>query len=276
MYDKCKVISELGCNHQGSIDTAKEMILQSKLAGANFIKLQKRDLTNYPKKWDDIYNSENSFGSTYYEHRKFLEFSIKQHIELKEYAESINIDYSTSVWDLKSAELIRELKPKYIKIPSALNSNYELIEYCLKHYSQVHVSLGMATKKERKLLLNYLNNYKNKVVIYWTTSTYPSKFEELFLLEIKKIKEQGFITGYSGHHLGIAADLISIAFKINYIERHFTLDRTMKGSDQVASLEKQGLNKLIRDIRAVEKALQYKGDDITDGEKINRKKLRND
>ena len=276
MNKQCKVISELGCNHQGSIITAKEMILQSKLAGADFIKLQKRDLTNYPKKWDNIYNSENSFGSTYYEHRKFLEFSIKQHIELKEYAESININYSTSVWDLKSAELIRELNPKYIKIPSALNSNYELIEYCLKHYSQVHISLGMATKKERKLLLNYLKDYKNKVVIYWTTSTYPSKFEELYLLEIKKIKEQGFVAGYSGHNLGLAVDMVSIVFKISYIERHFSLDRTMKGLDQSASLEPQGLNKLIRDIRATEKALKYKGEDITSGEKINREKLRSE
>ena len=214
MNNKCKIVSELCANHIGSIEICKEMILQSKLAGADFIKLQKRDLTNYPKKWDGIYNSENSFGTTYIEHRRYLEFSIEQHKELKEYAESINIDYSTSVWDIESARQIKELKPKYIKIPSACNNDYELIGYCLKHYSKVHVSLGMATKNERNTLLNYLKDYKNKVVIYWTTSTYPSKFEELFLLVIKNIKEQGFVAGFSGHHSGIAADISALTTKI--------------------------------------------------------------
>ena len=274
MNNKCKIVSELCANHIGSIKVCKEMILQSKLAGADFIKLQKRDLSHYPKKWDIIYNSENSFGTTYIEHRRYLEFSIEQHKELKEYAESINIDYSTSVWDIESAKQIKELKPKYIKIPSAFNNDYKLIGYCLKHYSQVHVSLGMATKNERNTLLNYLKDYKNKVVIYWTTSTYPSKFEELFLLEIKNIKEQGFVAGFSGHHLGIAADISALTLKAEWIERHFSLDRTMKGTDQAAGLEGQGLNKLIRDIRATEKALTYKGEDITDGEKKNRDKLR--
>ena len=273
---KCKIVSELCANHIGSIEIAKKMIQQSKLAGADFIKLQKRNLINYPKKWDDIYNSENSFGKTYIEHRRYLEFNIEQHKELKEYAESINIDYSTSVWDMESAKQIRELEPKYIKIPSALNNDYELIGYCLKHYSQVHVSLGMATKKERNILLNYLKDYKDKVVIYWTTSTYPSKFEELFLLEIKNIKEQGFIAGFSGHHLGISSDICARTLQVEWIERHFTLNRTMKGTDQSPGLEFQGLNKLIRDIRATEKALKYKGEDITDGEKKNKRKLRNE
>ena len=272
--NECKIVSELCANHIGSIKTCKEMILQSKLAGADFIKLQKRDLSNYPKKWDEVYNSENSFGTTYIEHRRYLEFNIEQHKDLKEYAESINIDYSTSVWDMKSAKQIKELKPKYIKIPSACNNNYELIDYCLKYYPQVHISLGMATEKERNTLLDYLKDYQDKVVIYWTTSTYPSKFEELFLLEIKKIKEQGFVAGFSGHHLGISSDIAALTLKAEWIERHFSLDRTMKGTDQGPALEPQGLNKLIRDIRATEKALAYKGTDIANGEKNNRRKLR--
>ncbi len=274
-YEKCMIIAECGCNHQGDMDVAKKMIIQVKLAGADYCKFQKRNIDEHLEWKNRLYNSENSFGKTYYDHRKFLEFSMQQHIELKEYCEKIGIRYSSSVWDLQSAKEIISLNPDYIKIPSALNNNYELLEYIYTNYNKsVHISVGMATRKERERLYDYLEDKKNRTVIYWTTSEYPAKFEDLFLLEIKGLIDKFKYVGYSAHNLGIAISLVSYVLGCEFIEYHFTLDRTMKGNDQSASLEPIGLQKLCRDLKAAEASLTYKGNNITDGEKLNRKKLR--
>lgn len=281
-YKECIVIAELGCNHQGNMDLAKEMIKQAKLAGAHYCKFQKRDINNYPKEWNDIYNSENSFGKTYIDHRRFLEFNIEQHKELKRYCEDyIGIGYSCSVWDIQSAKEIIPLILDYIKIPSACNNNYKLLEYVYSNYNEfIHISLGMATREERQSLLFWLetseHKYEDKTIPYWTTSDYPVKFEELYLMEIFSLAFNGYEVGFSGHHLGIAADIAAYTLGASYIERHFTLDRTMKGTDQSASLEPSGLQKLCRDLKAVHKSLSYKGEGITKGEKKNREKLRDE
>lgn len=274
-YEKCMVITEVGANHQGDIEVAKEMIKCSKLAGANCCKFQKRDIEDYPEWKDRLYNSENSFGKTYYDHRKYLEFTIEQHKELKLYCEEIGIGYSSSVWDLKSAKEIISLNPSHIKIPSALNHDYKLLEYVYSNYGKdIHISLGMATKKEREKLYEYLYDKRDRTVAYWTTSDYPSKFEDLFLLEIKDLVKRFKYVGYSSHNLGIAISSVAYVLGCQFIEHHFTLDRTMKGNDHSSSLEPGGLQKLCRDLKAAKDSLTYKGADITDGEKINRKKLR--
>ena len=217
---------------------------------------------------------QHSFGETYLEHREFLEFPINLHKELKAYCDKIDIKYSSSVWDITSAKEIMELNPSYIKIPSACNNNFALLETLFKYYDKdVHISLGMSTHPEIKRLIDYLRPYRDRTVIYWTTSGYPVQFEELFLLEIENIPDE-FRKGYSGHNLGIAADIAAFTLGANYIERHFTLDRTFKGNDQAASLEPQGLMKLCRDLKAVQKALKYKTIDLTETEKLNREKLR--
>jgi N-acetylneuraminate synthase len=276
-YKPCIVVSELCCNHQGKIDIAKEMILQSKLAGADYCKFQKRNVEEYYDKWNYDYNSDHSFGKTYYEHRKFLEFSIKQHKELKKYCDKIKIKYTCSVWDIKSAEEIISLDPDYIKIPSAMNENYQLLDFIFKNYKKdVHISLGMITKKNRNKLFNYLKvkDKKDRIVLYWTTSGYPVKFDELFLLEINNIKNKFSRVGYSAHNLGIAMSSIVYTLRCEYIEHHFTLDRTLKGTDQAASLEPGGLQKLCRDLKAAYKALQYKNIDLTKDEIKNSDKLK--
>ena len=274
-YKKCTVITEIGANHQGNIDIAKEMINCAKLAGANYCKFQKRDINNYPEWKDKLYNSENSFGNTYYDHRKYLEFTLKQHIDLQKYCKKININYSCSIWDLQSAKDIISLNPNYIKIPSALNHDYNLLEYIYSNYNGfVHISVGMATKKEREKLYKYLYDKKDRTVIYWTTSDYPAKFEDLFLLEIKDLVKKFKYVGYSSHNLGIAISLVAYTLGCQFIEHHFTLDRTMKGTDHSASLEPQGIQKLCRDLKVVKKSLIYKGNNITENEKKNRKKLR--
>jgi len=279
IYKECTVICELGANHQGEISIAKEMIKQAKLAGADYCKFQKRDIANYPEWKNKPYENENSFGKTYYEHRKFLELSIEEHYILKKYCEEIGIGYSCSVWDIKSAQDIISLTPNYIKIPSALNNNYELLEHIYSNYKLglIHISLGMATKIEREQLYKYLENdeYKKcRTILYWTTSDYPAKFKDLFLLEIIELVKRFKYVGYSAHNLGIAVSLASYVLGCQFIEHHFTLDRTMKGTDHSTSLESMGLLKLCRDLKAANKALNYKDNNITTGERKNRNKLR--
>ena len=276
---QCKIVAEACCNHLGDMNIAKEMIKAAATCGADYIKFQKRNCNKaVPKHIQDKPHPypENSFGDTYLKHRQSLEFSIEQHKELIETCDKEGIRYACSVWDEDSAAEIISLKPDYIKIPSAMNGNIKLINIVLRDYNgKIHLSLGMMSRKEReKLLYQQLKDVHDRIIPYWTTSDYPVKFNELYLLEIQKLRK-GFETiGFSGHHLGIAVDMCAVAFGAQWIERHFTLDRTWKGSDQAASLETAGLAKLVRDVKAVQAAMQYKGDGITAGEKHNRDKLR--
>lgn len=277
MNNTIKIVAELCGNHQGNFDTAIEMIKSAKLCNASYAKLQKRNCELAVPK--HMHNAPHpcpmhSFGETYLDHRKALEFNLDQHRQLKTYCESIGIGYSCSVWDNDSAAEIISLNPDYIKIPSALNCNFKLLDYIYSKYEkQIHISLGMTTKQEIQDLYKYLKPYKERTVIYWTTSGYPVPFDELFLLEINNIPDH-FEKGFSGHHNGIAIDIATIPLNVTWIERHFTLDRTWKWTDQSASLEPTGLQKLTRDCQAATKALQYKNIDMTDDEIKNRNKLK--
>jgi len=277
-YQKCKVISELCCNHGGDINIAKEMIKMSKLCGADYVKFQKRNpIKAVPF---DMQNQAHpcpmhSFGETYLEHRQNLEFTINQHKELKNYCEEVGIGYSSSVWDEDSALEIISLNPDFIKVPSAMNENYILLDTLFNNYKgDIHISLGMISFEAKKELFKYLEDKKDRVVMYWTTSGYPVKFEELYLLEIVKLKEMFDRVGFSGHNLGIAVDMSAYTLGAEWIERHFTLDRTAKGTDHSASLEPVGLQKLCRDLNACYKSLTYKDVNFTEDEKRNKDKLK--
>lgn len=282
---RAKVIAEIGCNHKGDMDTAKEMIKIAKIfCNADSVKFQKRNNKELLSKQQ--YNSPhpnpvNAYGETYGKHREFLEFTKEQHKELKDFCKEFEIEYSTSVWDLTSAKEIAELTPNFIKIPSACNNNYDLLEWlCLKYEGEIHVSVGMTTPNEIDALINFFIKYRrNKdVVLYSCTSGYPVPFEDISLLEIKRLSEKyGDIVkeiGFSGHHLGIAVDVVAYALGATVIERHYTLDRTWKGTDHAASLEPDGLRRLVRDLRAVQKSLTYKNKDILDIEMVQREKLK--
>ena len=159
MYRPCKTIAEIGCNHKGDINIAKELIKLAKDCGADIAKFQKRT----PKELltEEQYNTPhpnpiNSYGDTYGQHREFLEFSKDQHEELMNYCNSIEIEYSTSVWDVTSAKEIVELNPNLIKVPSASNTHYEMLEVLRDGYKgDVHVSFGMTTKDEQEKLVNF-------------------------------------------------------------------------------------------------------------------------
>ena len=285
MYKPCKVIAEIGCNHKGDIKIAKDLIVSAKDCGADIAKFQKRN--NKELLPESQYNSPhpnpiNSYGKTYGEHREFLEFSKDQHKELIDFCDSIDIEYSTSVWDVTSAKEISDLNPKLIKVPSASNTHYDMLKVLRDEYDgEVHVSFGMTTLDEQEKLVSFFEEKKqakSRLVIYSCTSGYPVPFEDVCLLEILKIKEK-FIDrvkeiGFSGHHLGISIDIASYVLGATWIERHFTMDRTWKGTDHAASLEPAGLSKLTRDLKATFKALNYKESEILAIEQIQRDKLK--
>jgi N-acetylneuraminate synthase len=284
-YKEPFVIAEIGCNHKGDLAIAKEMIKMAKFfCSANAVKFQKRN--NKELLTEEQYkaphpNLDNSYGDSYGAHREFLEFSIKQHAELKKYCDELGIIYSSSVWDTTSAKEIASLKPNFIKIPSACNNNFEMLGWLCENYKgEIHISTGMTTKKEMEELVDFFIQCKRNqdVVLYNCTSGYPVPFEDISLLEITELREK-FATkvkhiGFSGHHLGIAVDIAAYTLGAHIIERHFTLDRTWKGTDHAASLEPMGLRKLTRDLQAVYKALNYKNQDILPIEQIQRDKLK--
>jgi sialic acid synthase len=281
-----KVIAEIGCNHKGDMEIAKELIKIAKIfCDADVVKFQKRN--NKELLTEEQYNAPhpnpaNAYGDTYGAHREFLEFNTEQHAELKAFCEDLGIVYSTSVWDLTSAKEMASLKPKLLKIPSACNNNYEMLGWLCDNYEgEIHVSTGMTTKDEIGDLVEFfVTKGRNKdLVVYNCTSGYPVPFNDVCLLDILVLKEKYEdkvkSIGFSGHHLGIAVDIAAHTLGAEWIERHYTLDRTWKGTDHAASLEPDGLRRLIRDLHAVTKTLTYKSKDILDIESVQREKLKN-
>lgn len=284
-YKKPYVIAEIGCNHKGSMDIAKEMIETAALfCKVDAVKFQKR--CNRELLTPEQYNAphphpENSYGETYGEHREFLEFDLEQHKQLKSWCEDFGITYATSVWDLTSAKEIASLCPRFIKIPSACNNNYEMLEWLCNNYEgEIQLSLGMTNhEEERKIVDLFMHFQRNKdLVLFNCTSGYPVPFGDVCLLEISRIREAygEYVKkiGFSGHHLGIAIDVAAYTLGAEVFERHFTLDRTWKGTDHAASLEPEGIRKLKRNLMATRSALQYKKEEILDIEEEQRDKLK--
>lgn len=279
------VIAEIGCNHKGNMDIAHEMIVTAATyCKADVVKFQKR--CNKELLSEEEYNAphphpENSYGETYGAHREFLEFTLEQHRQLQEWCKECNIEYSTSVWDTTSAKEICTLHPKLIKVPSACNLNKGMLQYLCDNFDgEIHLSLGMTTRDEEEMIVSFFeqNGRNQDLVLYSCTSGYPVPFEDICLNEITRLRQtfedRVKAIGFSGHHLGIAVDAAAVALGAEWIERHFTLDRTWKGTDHAASLEPDGIRKLARDCRAVFKALNSKKEEILDIEKIQRNKLK--
>ena len=284
-YKKPFVIAEAGCNHMGQMDIAKNLIeTAAHFCKADAIKFQKR----CPKELltEEQYNAphpnpRNSYGETYGEHREFLEFDVEQHRQLKEWCEEAGIIYSTSVWDLTSAKEIASLEPVYIKIPSACNTHYEMLQWLCDNYEgEIQLSFGMTTHAEEEEIVKLFekNGREKDLVLYNCTSGYPVSFKDVCLLELNRMRAQysGRVKaiGFSGHHLGIAVDVAAYTLGAEYIERHYTLDRTWKGTDHAASLEPDGLRKLVRNLNAAYDSLTYKDEEILPVEQVQRNKLK--
>jgi sialic acid synthase len=283
--DTPKIVAEIGCNHMGDLDIAREMIeTVATFAKADYVKFQKR--SNPELLTAEEYEAphpvpDNSFGTTYGEHREFLEFSIEEHRQLMAWCNEYGVGYSTSVWDVTSAREIAALEPEMIKVPSACNLNTALLACLANEYGgEIHVSLGMTTPAEQRELVDHIADLGaiNRLVLYACTSGYPVPHEDVCLLEIRRLEDEFGdrvnAIGFSGHHLGIAVDVAAITLGATWIERHFTLDRTWKGTDHAASLEPDGLRRLVRDVHAVSKALSFKRTPLLKIEEVQRRKLK--
>lgn len=284
-YKKPRLIAEAGCNHMGDMEIAKELIKMAAIfCEADVIKFQKRN--NKELLTEEQYNAPhpnpaNSYGDTYGAHREFLEFDVEQHRQLKKWCEEFGIIYSTSVWDLTSAKEITSLEPELIKIPSACNNHFVMLEWLCDNYKgEIHLSFGMTThEEEEKIVSLFESKGRNKdLVIYSCTSGYPVPFEDVSLLEITRLKDKFGSRvkeiGFSGHHLGIAVDVAAYTLGATSVERHYTINRTWKGTDHAASLEHDGIRRLKRNLDATHKALTYKKDEILEIEKVQRDKLK--
>lgn len=279
------IVAEIGCNHKGDITIAKEMIsIAARTCGADYVKFQKRN--NRELLSDDQYNrphpnAANSYGETYGAHREFLEFDVNQHRDLMDFCAEEGIGYSTSVWDVTSAREMAGLAPSFLKVPSASNLHWEMLEVlCGDYGGGIQLSLGMTTQQEEDMIVKFFEDRgrSHDLLLYACTSGYPVSFDEICLLEIVRLKNkfEGFVKGigFSGHHLGIAADIAAVTLGASWIERHFTLDRAWKGTDHAASLEPDGLRRLVRDVRNVTLALKEKEKEILDIEMATREKLK--
>jgi sialic acid synthase len=279
------VIAEIGCNHGGDLELAKRMIsVAARFCEVDAVKFQKRDPATLltPQQYQAPHpEPRHAFGASYGEHREFLEFDIDQHVELARCAAEHGVVYSTSVWDMPSAKAVVGMAPRFVKVPSATNQHTELLELlCAEFGGIIHLSLGMTTRAEEERIVELFRGRGRlaDLVLYACTSGYPVPFEDVCLLEVQRLREaygsELHAVGFSGHHLGIAADVAALALGAQYVERHFTLDRTSKGTDHAASLEPDGMRKLARDLRNVAKALTYKPTDVLPIEEVQRGKLK--
>lgn len=285
MFKKPYVIAEAGCNHMGSMEIAHDLInTAAYFCKADAIKFQKR----CPKELltEEQYNAPhpnpvNSYGDTYGAHREFLEFTVEQHAQLKQWCEEAGITYSTSVWDMTSAKEIASLKPDFIKIPSACNNHFEMLSWLCENYEgEIQLSFGMTTHVEEEAIVQLFEKYgrAKDLVLFNCTSGYPVPFKDVCLLEINRMREayehRVKAIGFSGHHLGIAVDVAAYTLGASVIERHYTIDRTWKGTDHAASLEPEGIRKLVRNLNAVHDALTEKSMEILPIEQVQRDKLK--
>ncbi len=284
-YKEPRLIAEIGCNHMGDMKIAMQMIdIATSECKVKYVKFQKRCIGEClkPDEFDAPHpNPINSYGKTYGEHRQKLEFSVDQHRILMEYCKQKSAVYFASAWDITSAKEIIGLSPSLIKVPSACSDHERLLKTLCDEFSgEIHISLGMTTRAEEENIIKILQNKgrAKDTVLYHCISGYPVPFEDMCLLEISRLKNNYISVvkdfGFSGHHLGIAIDIAAYTLGANWIERHFTLDRTWKGTDHAASLEPTGLRKLQRDLLAAHLSLHKKDAEILEVELEQRKKLK--
>jgi len=279
--NKLYFIAELGQNHQGDINIAKKMVDALVGTGVRAIKTAKRDidtcLTEEQKNM--IYDNEHSFGRTYYEHRKALELSLEQFHELKNYVENKGFDFISSFTDIQSFQFLNAIKIKKLKVASQRITDTILLEKVAHYFAgEIFMSSGMSDLKHVDHMVSIFKN--NKKYLLQCSSIYPCPEKQLNLRVLKAYRKRyknlvdGF--GFSGHNMSIAPDIAAYALGATIIERHFTLDRKMKGTDHAGSLEIHHIKKLIKYLKQVGKCLGNSDKHILKEELPSIKKLRGD
>lgn len=255
----CFVIAELGHNHQGRLDQAIELVDAAALCGASAVKLQKRDNRALftEEMYNSSYNSENAFAATYGAHRDFLEFGRDEYVALREHADKRGILFFSTAFDMPSADFLHALDMPAYKIASGDLTNIPLITHVASFGKPMIVSTGGGTMEDVRRAYAAIRPINPNFAILQCTSGYPPSFEELNLGVIRSFRDAfpDIQIGLSAHDSGIAMALVGYVLGARIIEKHFTLNRAMKGTDHAFSLERQGLSKLVRDLRRARVAI---------------------
>jgi 3-deoxy-D-glycero-D-galacto-nononate 9-phosphate synthase len=261
------IIGEIGQNHNGSVDLAKLLIdmiarkieeddFDLVLKGMNAVKLTKRDLNEElsPSEMNRPYDSPNSFGETYGEHRKVLELNDEQHFEIYKHAKSYNLDFVETLCAKGCLSMLKLFTPDYLKVASRDLTNLPLLSALAETKIPIIISTGMADKKDLDDALDTISKYHDDISILHCVSEYPTHPAHVNYNTITYLLENygDYTIGYSDHTIGISAPVVAAAMGAKIIEKHITLDRRMKGSDQAGSLGPDGVNRMIRDLRLLE------------------------
>lgn len=269
------IIAEIGINHNGIIEYAYKLIDIAVQAKADAVKFQKRNLSDlYIEKY--LTNPNASEKGLAYIVSSLQEFDLPDTVflDLKQYAEDRGIDFLCTAFDHPSLEIISKIGVPAYKISSSDLTNLPFIEEVIKYNKPILLSTGMCTDDELQETVHFLKSHDASFALLHCNSTYPVSFDNINLLYIKKLMEYGCPVGYSGHEPGIAISTAAVALGARIIERHITIDRSMAGPDHASSLEPQGITKLVRDIRNLERAMGSKSEKyFTRGEILNREIL---
>jgi N-acetylneuraminate synthase len=250
----CYVIAEIGINHNGDVELAKRLISIAVAAGCNTVKFQKRTV-------DVVYSAdelarprESPFGETNGDLKRGLEFGLSQYQEIDRYCREVRMPWIASCWDEASVDFVEQFAPPAYKIASASLTDDNLLRHTRATGKPILLSTGMSTLEQVDHAVEVLGS--DDLILLHTCSTYPSAYAELNLRVIQTLRERYDVpVGYSGHETGLPSTVAAVALGASVVERHITIDRAMWGSDQAASLEPNGITRLVRDIRLIETAM---------------------
>ena len=255
----CFVIAEIGNNHQGNLQKAKEMFKAAKDCGVDAVKLQKRDNKSLLTRaaYNKPYDNENSFGATYGEHREALEFGKTEYVELQKYAKELGLTFFSTAFDFNSADFLAELDMPLYKVASGDLKNTPLLKHIAKIGKPMIISTGGGTMEDVQRAYDAIMPINSQLSILQCTASYPAEPEDLNLRVITTYREKfpDVIVGLSDHENGIAMALAAYVLGSRMVEQHFTLNHTWKGTDHAFSLEPIGMRKLVRDLRRVKVAM---------------------
>lgn len=264
------IIGEIGQNHNGSVDIAKlivdlvarpvrEEVFGLDLKPMNAIKLTKRDLNEEltTSQMNQIYDNANSFGRTYGEHRAYLELSEEEHFEVYKHAKSLGLEFVETLCAIGCLSMLKLFVPDYLKVASRDLTNIPLLEVMAETKIPIILSTGMAGKKELDEALDVITRYHSNISILHCVSQYPTYPDNLNLHTLSYLKKHygQYRIGFSDHTIGISAPIVAVGMGAEIIEKHITIDRHMKGTDQIGSLGPDGVNRMVRDIRVTERWL---------------------
>jgi N-acetylneuraminate synthase/sialic acid synthase len=258
-HTPCYVIAEIGHNHQGSLEKARELFREAKAAGAHAVKLQKRDNRGLYTRaaFEKPYDNENSFGATYGEHREFLEFGREHYIDLQAYAKELGVDFFATAFDMASADFLEALNVPAYKIASGDLKSVPLLKHVASFGKPMIVSTGGAQLEDVQRAYDAILPINPQLSILQCTAGYPAATEELDLRVISTYRDRfpDAVIGFSSHDNGIVMPVAAYILGARIVEKHFTLNRAMKGTDHAFSLEPVGLRKMVRDLDRTFKAM---------------------